>query len=471
MVEDGQHVEAGDQLYKGSLNPHELLKYRGVLETARYIVGEVQDVYHKQGVQIDDKHVELIFRQMTKKVLVETPGDTSFLPGRMVDKLIFEQENERVVEAGGEPATYEEIILGITKASLATESFLSAASFQETTKVLTDAALEGKVDELRGLKENVIIGKLIPAATGLRAYRNIELVTAGIPAEMDLFGDVIGPRLDAGIALTPEQQWAQLTGSSPELETYNMLVDDLDLPTYVHSVLSRAGIERVSDLLAHTTKELLAVPGLGQKSLEEVRSRLAERGWALSGDEDDAGDDVLLGGGEGDEPEAALLGSRLPGGRSVDYRGMIGRGVPGRCRPPEALLYFAVAVRVQTRDMRVPVQRPMNISDEQTRSICADDQPVDPQGPRGTVQEDEDPCPQRRTPEAGRLHACVYHHAQEAQLGPEESGARAAGQRDGSDRLHPRYRAQPAGALRGPHPGWPGQRPTGRPLQDHPRGS
>ena len=192
MVEEGQHVEAGDQLYEGSLNPHELLKYRGALETARYIVGEVQKVYHSQGVQIDDKHVELIVRQMTKKVLVETPGDTSFLPGRMVDRLIFDEENERVVAAGGEPATCEEIILGITKASLATESFLSAASFQETTKVLTDAALEGKVDELRGLKENVIIGKLIPAATGLRAYRNIELITPGLPAEMDIFGDVMG---------------------------------------------------------------------------------------------------------------------------------------------------------------------------------------------------------------------------------------------------------------------------------------
>jgi DNA-directed RNA polymerase subunit beta' len=316
MVEDGQHVEAGDQLYKGSLNPHELLKYRGALETARYIVGEVQEVYHKQGVQIDDKHVELIVRQMTKKVLVEAPGDTSFLPGRMVDRLIFEEENQRVVEAGGEPATCEEIILGITKASLATESFLSAASFQETTKVLTDAALEGKVDELRGLKENVIIGKLIPAATGLRAYRNIELVTAGIPAGMDLFGDVIGPRLDAGIALTPEQQWAQLTGSSADMETYSMLVDDLDLPTYVHSVLCRANIERVSDLLAHTTKELLAVPGLGQKSLEEVRSRLADRGWTLRGDEDAAGDDTLLGGPEDGEPETALLGTDYLGGEA-----------------------------------------------------------------------------------------------------------------------------------------------------------
>jgi len=317
MVEDGQRVEAGHQLYDGSLNPHELLKYRGALETARYIVEQVQEVYHKQGVQIDDKHVELIVRQMTKKVLVETPGDTSFLPGRMVDKLPFEQENQRVVEAGGEPATSEEIILGITKASLATESFLSAASFQETTKVLTDAALEGKVDELRGLKENVIIGKLIPAATGLRAYRNIELVSAGMPAAMDVFGEV-GSRLDSGASLTPEEQWAQLTGSSGDAEAYNMLVDDLDLPTYVHSVLSRAGFERVSDLLQRSGRELLGVPGLGQKSLEEVRSRLAERGWSLlgDGDEENAGEfdgEVLLGEGDGYTIEdAALLGRDLP---------------------------------------------------------------------------------------------------------------------------------------------------------------
>jgi DNA-directed RNA polymerase subunit beta' len=315
MVEEGQQVEAGDQLYEGSLNPHELLKYRGTLETARYIVGEVQKVYHSQGVQIDDKHVELIVRQMTKKVLVETPGDTSFLPGRMVDRLIFEEENRRVEEAGGEPAICEEIILGITKASLATESFLSAASFQETTKVLTDAALEGKVDELRGLKENVIIGKLIPAATGLRAYRSIELTTTGIPAEMDIFGDLMGARPDVGLALTPEQQWAQLTGSSLNSEAYNMLVDDLDLPTYVHSVLSRAGVERVSDLLGYSVKELMAVPGLGQKSLEEIRTRLVERGWSLRGDEsvEEEGEELL---GEAEaaadsgeaEPETALLG-------------------------------------------------------------------------------------------------------------------------------------------------------------------
>jgi DNA-directed RNA polymerase subunit beta' len=316
MVEEGQHVEAGDQLYKGSLTPHELLKYRGALETARYIVSEVQEVYHKQGVQIDDKHVELICRQMTKKVLVETPGDTSFLPGRMIDRLVIDRENERVVQAGGEPATYEEIILGITKASLATESFLSAASFQETTKVLTDAALEGKIDELRGLKENVIIGKLIPAATGLRAYRNIELVSTGIPAEMDFFGDGLAGRFVGADDLTPEQQWAQLTGASGDTEGYNMLVDDLDLPTYVHSVLTRAGIERVGDLVRLTTKELLAVPGLGQKSLEEVRARLAEHGWNLAGDGEDeshdvSDDDQLLGESDGYELQEgpALLGA------------------------------------------------------------------------------------------------------------------------------------------------------------------
>ena len=327
-------MEAGDQLYKGSLNPHELLKYRGAIETARYIVGEVQDVYHKQGVQIDDKHVELIVRQMTKKVLIETPGDTSFLPGRMVDRLIFDEENEQVVASGGEPATCEEIILGITKASLATESFLSAASFQETTKVLTDAALEGKVDELRGLKENVIIGKLIPAATGLRSYRNIELVTAGIPAEMDVFGDMMAGRRDGGAGLTPEEQWAALTGSAHDVEAYNMLVDDLDLPTYVHSVLSRAGIERVSDLLGYSTKELMDIPGLGQKSLEEVRARLADKGWTLAGDEPgEAAEDgeILLGDGIVERRAGdGAAGRRHPRHRRVRRRGVAGYGSSDR---------------------------------------------------------------------------------------------------------------------------------------------
>ncbi len=174
-VAKGQLVEPGDALNEGSLNPAELLLLRDSTTTELYLVGEVQKVYKSQGVEIHDKHIELIVRQMLKKVRVETNGDTELLPGQLVDRVVLERENARVKKAKGELATFEPIILGITKASLATESFLSAASFQETTKVLTDAAIEGKVDRLNGLKENVIIGKLIPAATGLKQYRNITI--------------------------------------------------------------------------------------------------------------------------------------------------------------------------------------------------------------------------------------------------------------------------------------------------------
>ena len=175
LVSKGQMVEAGDPLNEGSLNPGDLLMLTGDTSTELYLVGEVQKVYKSQGVEIHDKHIELIVRQMLKKVRVETNGDTTLLPGQLVDKVVLERENARVKKAKGEQATFEPIILGITKASLATESFLSAASFQETTKVLTDAAIEGKVDHLNGLKENVIIGKLIPAATGLKQYRQISI--------------------------------------------------------------------------------------------------------------------------------------------------------------------------------------------------------------------------------------------------------------------------------------------------------
>jgi DNA-directed RNA polymerase subunit beta' len=174
-VVHGQHVEAGDSLHEGSLNPSDLLRLKGYTETELYLVGEVQKVYKSQGVEIHDKHIELIVRQMLKKVRVENAGNTDLLPGQLVDKVVLERENGRVKKEKKEQATSEPLILGITKASLATESFLSAASFQETTKVLTDAAIEGKVDRLLGLKENVIIGKLIPAATGLKRYRTIEI--------------------------------------------------------------------------------------------------------------------------------------------------------------------------------------------------------------------------------------------------------------------------------------------------------
>ena len=166
---DGEKIKAGKQLNEGSVYPHELLAIRGRTETEQYLVKEVQEVYKSQGVDINDKHIELIVRQMLKKVRVDQKGDTDYLPGQFVDRFEFAKANEAVDQAGGEAAQFEDIILGITKASLNTDSFLSAASFQETTKVLTDAALEGKIDRLNGLKENVIIGKLIPAATGSSA--------------------------------------------------------------------------------------------------------------------------------------------------------------------------------------------------------------------------------------------------------------------------------------------------------------
>jgi DNA-directed RNA polymerase subunit beta' len=175
FVENGDKIEAGKQLNEGSLYPHELLALRGRTDTEQYLVKEVQEVYKSQGVDINDKHIELIVRQMLKRVRVDQKGDTDYLPGQFVDRNDFFKVNAEVKKNKGEQAQFEEIILGITKASLNTDSFLSAASFQETTKVLTDAALEGKKDTLNGLKENVIIGKLIPAATGLKRYRRIEI--------------------------------------------------------------------------------------------------------------------------------------------------------------------------------------------------------------------------------------------------------------------------------------------------------
>jgi DNA-directed RNA polymerase subunit beta' len=176
LVEPGKRVERGAQLNEGSLYPAEILAIRGRTDTEVYIVAEVQRVYRTQGVDINDKHIELIVRQMLKKVRVESKGSTELLPGQLEDRLVFDAINEKVKgKKTKTPARAEEVILGITKASLATESFLSAASFQETTKVLTDAALEGKRDRLMGLKENVIIGKLIPAATGLKHYRSLQI--------------------------------------------------------------------------------------------------------------------------------------------------------------------------------------------------------------------------------------------------------------------------------------------------------
>ena len=186
MVADGAELEAGDELTEGSINPHDILRIKGIRAVQDYMIQEVQRVYRLQGVEINDKHIEVIVRQMLKKIRIEESGDTEFLPGTNVDRLEFEDVNEVLEAEGKEPAIGEPIIMGITKASLATNSFLSAASFQETTKVLTEAAIKGKIDPLVGLKENVIIGKHIPAGTGMRKYRDIRL-NSELSMDDDLF--------------------------------------------------------------------------------------------------------------------------------------------------------------------------------------------------------------------------------------------------------------------------------------------
>jgi len=187
-VQEGSQVRAGDRLTEGPINPHDILKIKGIEEVQEYLVNEIQEVYRLQGVRIDDKHIEVIVRQMLQKVRIEDPGNTTFLDGEHVDRLVVLEENERMLAEGQQPATFQPLLLGITKASLSTESFISAASFQETTRVLTEAAIQGKIDHLRGLKENVIIGHLIPAGTGMPMYRKLRLEAekqALLPVEED----------------------------------------------------------------------------------------------------------------------------------------------------------------------------------------------------------------------------------------------------------------------------------------------
>jgi DNA-directed RNA polymerase subunit beta' len=172
-VNEGDYVKAGEPLMDGPINPHDILRVLGEKALAKYLVDEVQEVYRLQGVKINDKHIETVVRSMLRKVRIKDVGDTTFLPGETSDRMSFEIENQRVMQAGGVPGTAEPLLLGITKASLSTESFISAASFQETTKVLTEASISGRVDYLRGLKENVIMGRLIPAGTGLLRYKNL----------------------------------------------------------------------------------------------------------------------------------------------------------------------------------------------------------------------------------------------------------------------------------------------------------
>ena len=182
-VHEGDFVRAGEALMDGPSNPHDILRVLGDKALARYLVDEIQEVYKLQGVKINDKHIEVIVRQMLKRVKIREVGDTHFLVDDQVEKFVFEEENARVMEEGGKPAEGEPLFLGITKASLITDSFISAASFQETTKVLTQAAVAGKVDNLKGLKENVIMGRLIPAGTGLSKYKPLEIWVEGYTGE------------------------------------------------------------------------------------------------------------------------------------------------------------------------------------------------------------------------------------------------------------------------------------------------
>ena len=180
-VQEGERVRAGDPLIDGPINPHDVLAILGEKELQRYLVDKIQEVYRSQNVAINDKHIEVIVRQMMRSVKVEDVGDTDFLIDEQVDRFRFEEENDRVLAANGQPSTARPMLLGITKASLSTDSFISAASFQETTRVLTEASISGKVDVLRGLKENVIVGRLIPAGTGMEYYRNVVLEREEIP--------------------------------------------------------------------------------------------------------------------------------------------------------------------------------------------------------------------------------------------------------------------------------------------------
>ncbi len=303
-VEDGAHVRVGQQLTKGSVNPHDLLRLTDPNTTLRYIVSQVQGVYVSQGVDINDKHIEVIARQMLRKVTVLDSGDSDYLPGRQVNRYEFQDAANDLIADGKRPPVGQPLLLGITKASLATDSWMSAASFQETTKVLTDAAIEGKTDFLNGLKENVIIGKPIPAGTGLKRYRNVKLTYKGEPIEpttSDALPDYAPDVLrDIEDLLPQPQDWSidgdgflNLSGGYSSF--YNgmslghraSMLSDEDARLYIYDDLgvsqrwankfSEAGIETVADLVGHTADDLLRIEGIGSKAIEELKAGLEER--------------------------------------------------------------------------------------------------------------------------------------------------------------------------------------------------
>ena len=228
-VQEGQEIEAGDELTEGSVNPHDILKIKGVRAVQDYMIREVQKVYRLQGVDINDKHVEIIVRQMLKKIRIEYNGDTDYLPGTLVDILEYNEVNEAMIAEGKEPAEGKQVMLGITKASLATNSFLSAASFQETTKVLTEAAIKGKIDPLIGIKENVLIGKLIPAGTGTKRYRSVKLDTDN-PSHEEMFeGEIDLTEDDIEIVQVDENGEIITLSEESEDDVVEIMEEDMDL--------------------------------------------------------------------------------------------------------------------------------------------------------------------------------------------------------------------------------------------------
>ncbi|MDE8701434.1 DNA-directed RNA polymerase subunit beta' [Adlercreutzia equolifaciens] len=358
-IYDGCEVRVGQQLTKGSVNPHDLLRLTDPNTTLRYIVGQVQDVYVSQGVDINDKHIEVIARQMLRKVAVIDAGDSDFLPGRQVNRFEFEKVANELIAEGKEPPVGQPLLLGITKASLATDSWLSAASFQETTKVLTDAAIEGKTDYLAGLKENVIIGKPIPAGTGLKRYRDVRLTYKGRPVERvngDSLPDFAPDALREIEELLPQPQdwsldtdgyfnstgsfggyYSALSGhrghnlSDEDARLY--IYDDLGVSQRWANKFSEAGIETVADLLGHTEEDLLRIEGIGVKAIEELKEGLEARDLMhvieddLAASSDDMSQllDMVF-----SPDDTILIGGDEPATFNTDGEEMLGEALPPR---------------------------------------------------------------------------------------------------------------------------------------------
>ena len=359
-VEDGCQVKIGQQLTKGSINLQDLLRLTDSNTTLRYIVSQVQGVYVSQGVDINDKHIEVIARQMLRKVSVVDAGDSDFLPGAQVNRYEFERVANELIAEGKNPPVGQPLLLGITKASLATDSWLSAASFQETTKVLTDAAIEGKTDHLVGLKENVIIGKKIPAGTGLPRYRQVGITYKGQPVEPsdnEKLPDYAPDALRDIEDMLPQPQDWSLDGdgylnmgsnygsyySGLSLGRRGVQLSDEDARLYIYDDLgvsqrwankfSEAGIETVADLVGHTEEDLLRIEGIGVKAIEELKAGLAEHDLSyvieddLSATSDDMSQllDMVF-----SPDDTVLIGGENPPTYSNEGEEMLGEALPPR---------------------------------------------------------------------------------------------------------------------------------------------